>query len=115
MAREKYILLFPLTYNDGTTIPLNIFREFREEVFVIAGGSTVTGTVDGEYRMTQTGEKRAETLLQVWVVIDKKDAPALRQVVAVYAGRLGQESMYFERTLSEVEFVEPIAVGGANQ
>src|SRR5436190_3524214 len=106
MEREKYILLFPLTLNDGTPIPLATLNDFEDEPFVLAGGYTVTGTVTGAYRM-KSGKRQEDTLLQVWVALDPKDAPALRRVVAVYAERLGQESIYFERAGGTVEFVEP--------
>ena len=111
MEREKYVLLFPLTFNDGTTVPQATLREFRDELFVIAGGSTVTGTVAGEYRM-KSGKKQVDKSAQIWVALDRRDEHELRRVVAVYAGRLGQESMYFERTGSTVEFIEPVPVPG---
>jgi len=112
MAREKCVLLFPLTYNDGTTVPLEVWNEFKEDLFVIAGGHTVAGTVKGEYRM-KSGAKQVEDLLQVWVAVEETDIPELRRVIAVYAQRLGQESMYFERTKSVVEFIPPLVAEGA--
>ena len=66
MAREKCVLLFPLTFNDGTAVPLESWNGFKEELFVIAGGHTVGGTVKGEYRM-KSGAKQVEDLLEVWV------------------------------------------------
>jgi hypothetical protein len=112
MAREKCVLLFPLTYNDGTAVPQAVLNEFKTELFVIAGGHTIAGTVKGEYRM-KSGEKQVEDLLEIWVALEEADIPELRRVIAIYAERLGQESMYFERTKSIVEFVEPLVAEGA--
>jgi hypothetical protein len=107
MAREKYVLLFPLTFNDGSKVPKKVLEAFKDELFVLAGGYTIAGTVTGAYRM-KSGGKQVDKLLEVWVAPEDKDVPALRQVVGVYAGKLGQESMYFERTGSTVEFVPPL-------
>src|SRR4051812_44278752 len=112
MPREKCVLLFPLTFNDGSTVPREVWNEFKEELFIIAGGHTTAGTVKGEYRM-KSGAKQVEDLLQVWVAVDEADIPELLRVIAVYAQRLGQESMYFERTKSVVEFVPPLVAEGA--
>jgi hypothetical protein len=112
MAREKCVLLFPLTYNDGTIVPLEVWNGFKDELFVIAGGHTVAGTVKGEYRR-KSGDRQVEDLLEVWVALEETDIPELRRVIAVYAQRLGQESMYFERTKSVVEFIPPLVAEGA--
>jgi hypothetical protein len=111
MAREKCVLLFPLTFNDGTAVPTAVLNEFKAELFVIAGGHTVAGTVKGEYRM-RSGDKQVEDLLEIWVALEENDIPQLRRVIGVYAQRLGQESMYFERTMSVVEFVPPLIAEG---
>jgi hypothetical protein len=112
MAREKGVLLFPLTFNDGTVIPPEVLSEFKEQLFVIAGGHSIAGTVKGEYRM-KSGSKQVEELLEIWVAVEEQDVPELRRLVAVYGQRLGQESMYFERTKSVVEFVQPLGPEGA--
>ena len=111
MKRVRYILLFPLCLNDGSPVPQSLLSEFMDELFGLAGGYTVDGTVTGAYRM-RSGRRLQEELLKIWVVIKPRDAPALKRVVAVYAGRLGQESMYFEQAGGTVEFVEPVAIGG---
>ena len=111
MAREKCVLLFPLTFNDGTAVPRAVLNEFKEEMFVIGGGITLDGTVKGEYRM-ESGERRVEDLLKLWVVVDQDDIQEVRRVLGVYAQRLGQESIYFERTRSIVEFIPPLVAEG---
>ena len=47
MAREKYVLLFPLTFNDGSKVPKKVLEAFKDELFVLAGGYTIAGTVTG--------------------------------------------------------------------
>ena len=68
--------------------------------------------MEGAYRM-KSGKKQLDKLLQIWVSPEAENVAALRQVVAVYAERLGQESMYFERTGGKVEFLTPLQAGGA--
>jgi hypothetical protein len=111
MTREKFVLLFPLTFNDGALVPVKVLNDFKAELFVIAGGHTIAGTVKGEYRM-KSGDKQVEDLLEIWVALEENDIPELRRVIGVYAQRLGQESMYFERTKSVVEFVPPLVAEG---
>lgn len=112
MERDKYILLFPLTLNDGSVVPQAVLNEFKDELFVIAGGYTITGTVEGAYRI-KSGKKQLDKLLQIWVCPEKESVAELLRVVAVYAERLGQESMYFERTGGTVELLTPLRAGGA--
>lgn len=63
---EKVVLLIPLTFNDGSEIPPAILARIRTDFFEHFGGSTVEGTVEGEYRMND-GKKRAERLMKLWV------------------------------------------------
>ncbi len=104
------IVLVPLTFNDGSAIPRAILDEVFEELFVHFHGSTVRGTVDGTYRM-QSGAKRVEKLLEVWVVVDSEDFPLLEALVARFCEKLGQEAMYVERTGAVVKLIAPRPAG----
>lgn len=112
MARVKYVLLMPLTYNDGTEVPKELRDQFFDELFVLAGGHHVAGEGRGAYRM-QDGTKQVDRSLEVWVALEEEDVPALRRIVATYAGLLKQESLYLERTGGTVEFITPLIAGGA--
>ncbi len=111
MAKVKFVLLMPLTYNDGSQVPKNVMDRIEDELFVLAGGFNIAGTGKGAYRM-RNGSKQIDETLQMWVVVDEEDEPALRELVAGFGEILGQESMYLERTTSTVEFVKSTPLGG---
>src|SRR5438045_2777716 len=106
MAKVKYVLLLPLTYNDGSEIPKGVHDQIEEEIFLFAGGYRYGGTGKGAYRM-QSGEKQIDITAEVWIVIDDEDEAALKQLVAKFAAVLGQETMYLERTGGVVDFIPP--------
>lgn len=106
--REKVILLLPLSYNDGTTVPKNVVEQILHELFIAFGGYTIAGEVEGAYAM-QSGAKQIDTCLDVWVAAesDESSVDRLRSMVAGFGALLGQETMYFERTGSKVESIRP--------
>jgi hypothetical protein len=114
MARPKYVLLLPLNYNDGSEVPKQVRDEFLDELFILAGGYHIAGSGTGAYRM-QDGPKQVDHSLQVWVAVEEEDVPALKRIVATYAGILKQESLYLERAGGLVEFIAPLSVGGTAQ
>jgi hypothetical protein len=105
MAR-KAILLIPLTYNDGSSIPQEVLDEIYEALFVLSGGHTSSGTVRGAYRM-KDGTKQTDILEQVWVAYEEADKQSLRELVAQFCSKLGQEAMYLEFTDSVIELIPP--------
>lgn len=111
MAKEKYVLLLPLTYNDRSPIPKSVRDHVFDELFVLAGGHHVAGVGRGAYRM-KNGSKQVDYSLEVWVAVEEEDVPALKQLVAKVALMLNQESIYLERSGGSVEFIAPAAVGG---
>ena len=106
MANVKFILLVPLTYNDGSAVSQDVLAKIEDDLFILAGDCTVNGTVKGSYRMDD-GSKQVDELLQMWVVVAEEDQNELRAMVGQFGRMLGQESMYLERVHSEVEFVPP--------
>ena len=110
MAKVKYIILIPLTYNDGTQVPKAVLDDIEADLFALASGYTIAGTVKGAYRM-QDGSKQVDDSVQMWVVVDEQDGDALRALVAQIGTKLGQESMYLERMTSSVEFIPPTLLG----
>jgi hypothetical protein len=105
--RKRVTLLIPLTFNDGTKVPEATLDSIEEEIYVAFNGWAVVGEVKGAYRMQQTGQKRVERLLQVWVVVAEAEVPLLRRMVAKFGALLGQELMYFEVADSVIEFIPP--------
>ena len=110
-ANSKYLLLVPTTFNDGTSVPAEVFVELEESLFLRFSGCTVCGTVRGTYRMAN-GKKAIDHLVQVWIVVQDGQENELRQIVAELGAKLGQETMYLERTGSTVEFIAPVALPG---
>src|SRR6266852_6350273 len=103
MARVKYVLLLPLTYNDKSKVPKSVKDQILDELFVLASGYHIAGTGRGAYRM-KSGEKQVDYSLEIWLAIDEADETALKAMVARFGALLGQEAMYLERTGSVVEF-----------
>ena len=111
MAKAKYVLLLPLTYNDRSQIPKAVQDHVLDELFILANGYHVAGVGRGAYRM-KNGSKQVDHSLEVWVAIEEEDGPALKELVAKVAQMLKQESMYLERAGGSVEFIAQAAVGG---
>ena len=90
---KRITLLVPLAFNDGTVIPQETLLSLLEEMYAAFGGWTVAGQVEGAYRMQQTGEKKVEKLLHVWIVVEETQLSLLRQMVGRFGALLGQEMM----------------------
>jgi hypothetical protein len=103
---KKAVILVPLTYNDGSRVPQHTLDEIFEAMFLLCGGHTSAGTVQGAYRM-KDGSKQTDVLEQVWVAYEERDKDALREMVAHFRAVLGQESMYLEFTDSIIELIPP--------
>jgi len=107
----KFILLVPLRYNDGTEVPNKVILDFQERLFALGGGFTVAGTVEGAYRM-EDGSKQIDHSLQIWIWLKEDYVPDLERAVAELGAKLGQESMYLERTGSSLGLIPPKPRGG---
>jgi len=111
MKLKKCILLLPTAYNDGAEIPpetlTGILRNIDEEF----DGHTVAGLCDGVYKMDD-GEMVNDKSLLVWVAVDPSRVEELKKLAARFAAVLRQESLYFEVTGAEVEFVRPLLESG---
>ena len=105
--KAKYVLLLPLNTNDGAQVPRQVLLEMLEEMYVLAGGYSIAGTVKGAYRMSD-GTKQEDDSLQVWIAVSEQDVPELEEMVAKFGKMLGQETMYLERTAATVRFIPPL-------
>jgi hypothetical protein len=103
----KYVLLVPLTYNDGSCVPQEILDGMLDEIFVLAGGYSIAGTVKGAYRMSD-GTRQEDESLQVWIGVREEEIPDLQRLVAKFGKLLGQEMMYLERTGGTIDFIPPL-------
>lgn len=114
MAKVKYVLLLPLTYNDGTAVPKKVRDQIQDEIYVLAGGYHYGAVGEGAYRM-KGGQKQIDVSQEVWIVIEEEDEAALKQLTSRFATMLDQETIYLERTSGKPEFIPPSPVGGLFQ
>jgi hypothetical protein len=106
MAKVKYVLLLPLTYNDRSKVPKGVRKRILDDLYRLAGGYHIAGEGKGAYRM-KAGLKQVDRSVEVWVVIEEEDEAALKELVAGFAESLEQEAIYFEKIASTVEFIPP--------
>jgi hypothetical protein len=106
MKLRKCIILLPIAYNDGTEVPPAVLLGLLKEIDEAFDGHHVAGVGDGAYKMAD-GTIVSDKTLDVWVVVDDRRVDELREFAAKCAAILKQESVYFEVTAAEVEFVPP--------
>lgn len=111
MKLRKCILLLPTAYNDGTKVPSNVLAGVLRSIDEAFDGHTVDGICDGVYKMDD-GSMAKDKSLKVWVAVDPARVDELKKLVARFAGVLRQESLYFEVTAAEVEFIRPLLENG---
>lgn len=102
--KEKVTLLLPLTYNDGSAVEQEKLKQIRNELYALCAGYTIECTVEGAYKM-QSGKKQVDKLLKIFVVIERAEIANLKHLVLKFGSQLKQESMYFERSQSRIEFI----------
>ncbi len=113
----KHVLLLPLNCNPppGTTgkgpeVPWDVIDGMLDEIYVLFGGLTVAGTVRGAYKM-DSGERQDDDSLEVWIGVEECEIPELKKLVGKFGKKLGQESMYLERTGATIDFIPPSEEG----
>ncbi len=111
----KHVLLLPQNYNPppsetgkGPPVPQEIIDGMLTEIYVLAGGYSHAGVVQGAYRMA-SGARQDDDSLQIWIWVREEDIPDLRQLVAKFGKMLGQERMYLERiTGTTLDLIPPL-------
>src|SRR5437879_1252312 len=84
MAKVKYVLLLPLTYNDGTRVPKKVRDQIEDEIYLLANGYRYGAAGKGAYRM-KSGQKQIDVTQEVWIAVEEEDEPALRQLAGRFA------------------------------
>ena len=107
MAKIKCILLIPLVHGNGSPVEQSELRGILNRLLFEFGGYTVAGEVEGGWR-SPDGKEYRDRNTQVWVAVESRRLPALRQTVAEIGRQLGQEAMYLEVSGGHVEIV-PVA------
>ena len=111
MRKNKCIILVPTQYNDGTPVPESVIVGIKRKIDEAFDGHTVAGVVDGSFRMAN-GTMKYEPNLEIWIAVDPDRIDEVRKLAGKLARTLKQESICFEVTNSQVEFVEPEKEGG---
>jgi len=91
-----------------------VIRAIQADIEEAFDGITNDGHCDGSYRM-EDGTFARDKLLKLWILVDPRRLAELRRMASRIAGVLGQESLYFEVTASEVELVPPLQRDGETE
>ncbi len=76
MQRRRYEILLPLQFNDGRTVPEELFNETRKELLAHFGGLSWTPhPIQGMWKHEETTYEDAT----IRIVIDVEDLPEHRQ------------------------------------
>jgi hypothetical protein len=111
MRKNKCIILLPTQYNDGTAVAENVIAGVKRKIDEAFDGHTVAGVNQGAFRMAD-GTMQYEPTLEIWVAVAPDRIDELRELTRELARMLKQESIWFEVTNSQVEFVGPDEDGG---
>lgn len=106
MKKKKCIILLPTYYNDGKGVPTEVLTHIKREIDEVFDGHTIAGTVEGTYRMAD-GTIATDRSWEIWVAVEPDKIDVLRKLTSRFARMLKQETIYFEVTNSEVEFIGP--------
>lgn len=110
MKLRKCILLLPTSFNDGKQVPPKVLSGILRDIDEAFDGHTVDGVCEGSYKMDD-GTMSRDKSLKVWVALAPDRVDELKKMAARFANVLKQESLYFEVTEAEVEFVRPSRTG----
>ena len=108
---DKYVVLLPLHYNNGTRVPRSEIKAAIDALYALAGGHTLEGHGKGAYRM-KSGKKQEDELLKVSVALAEGLDDELRTMVRGFCRRFDQECIWLEKSNSNIELVEPTASQG---
>jgi hypothetical protein len=111
MKRKKCLILLPTSFNDGTDVPPSVFSSVLRDIDKTLDCYSIGGLCEGVYMMDDGSRARDQSVM-VWAVVDAEEIDALRKLAARIARRLKQESIYFEVTDVEFDFVRPADENG---
>ena len=111
MKLKKCLILLPTRYNDGTDVPPETVNGILKDIDREFDGHSVDGFVDGTYKMAD-GTMACDKSLKVWVAVRADQVDGLRTLARRFASRLMQETLWFETTEAEVEFLQPLGENG---
>jgi predicted RNA methylase len=103
---KKCIILLPTQYNDKSEVPPDIINRILRDIDELFDGHTIAGIAEGTYRMLN-GNMATDPSLMVWIAVDQDKIGMLKKMASRFARILKQETIYFEVTDSEINFIGP--------
>ncbi len=100
----KCTLYLPAYDNDGNHFPPGTLDAVLAALYDRFGGYTDHGSIHGAYKMDDA-RQAIDRLVHIDVCCEPAGVEDLREMVSQFGRELKQESMYFEVSLSNVEFV----------
>ncbi len=111
MKKKKCLILLRTTFNDGQEVPPGVFSSVLRIIDETLDYYSIGGLCDGVYKMEGGGKARDRSVM-VWAVVAPDAVDKLRRLAGRIARMLKQESIYFEVTEVEFDFVPPSAEDG---
>jgi len=111
MKRKKCLILLPTYFNDGTEIPAAIFASVLRDIDETLDYYSIGGACQGAYTMDDGSRARDDSIM-VWAVVEDRDLDLLKKLAARISRKLKQESIYFEVTNVEFDFIRPSEENG---
>jgi hypothetical protein len=113
MKRKKCLIVLPTRFNDGTKVPPDIFGSVLRDIDKTLDYYSIGGACEGVYAMDDGSRARDESIM-VWAVVDVEGIDVLKKLAARISRKLKQESIYFEVTDVEFDFIRPSDENGDN-
>jgi len=92
----KITILIPVSRNDGQNVLPEEMGEILSELFLLCGGATMEGIVEGAWVDPETGMTYRDKHRKVSVAIRKRQKPEVIEFIRRTGHRLGQIAMYYE-------------------
>jgi hypothetical protein len=92
----QFITYLPTHYNDGTQVPESEIQDIIRELFDAFGGATISGTVEGYWKDTATGQAFTDESWRVEIATERERLAEVQTIVLEIGKRLRQEAMYLE-------------------
>ena len=106
MKRKKCLILLPTSFNDGTEVPPEVFSAVLRDIDITLDYYSIGGLCQGVYTMDDGSRARDESIM-LWAVVDDDDIGVLKKMAARISRKLKRESIYFEVTDVEFDFIRP--------
>ena len=100
------MILLPTWFNDGTKVPPDVFGSVLRDIDKTLDYYSIGGVCEGVYTMDDGSRARDESIM-VWAVVDVEEIGVLKKLASRISRKLKQESIYFEVTDVEFDFIRP--------